>query len=112
MRFELSDDQAMLRESIRGTLAREAGRAQIRAWAESGDWSAFDELAARQCWEDIGTAEDDGGQGGGLDHPAGFAADRGAITGRAELVLDAPGRLRLVVPVHDGETIALWAVDT
>src|ERR671928_1816702 len=66
MRFELSDEQAMLRESIRGTLARDAGRAQIRAWAESGDWSGFDELAAHQGWEEIGIAEEHGGQGGGL----------------------------------------------
>ena len=146
MRFELSDEQEMLRESIRGALARDATPARVRAWAESGEWSAFDELAAQQSWEEIGIAEEDGGQGGGLvelavlfeelgraaapsgrllarcgganlpsgrppDEPGAFEVDGGLLTGRAELVLDAPGAERLVIPVTSGETVALWAVD-
>src|SRR4051812_40954908 len=56
----------MLRDSIRGTLDRDAPIPRIRAWSEAEDLGQFTTLAARQGWYGIGVPEDAGGQGGGM----------------------------------------------
>ncbi|MEP6874989.1 MAG: acyl-CoA dehydrogenase family protein [Burkholderiales bacterium] len=66
MRFAFSEEQAMLRDMLRGALQREAGLDKVRRWAESADLRAFAEIASRNAWIGIGVDEEIGGQGGSL----------------------------------------------
>ena len=67
MDLTLSDEQRFLRESIRGTVDREAPLATVRRWVletEPADHRPALEIAIRQGWTGIGIAEEVGGQGG------------------------------------------------
>ncbi len=66
MQFAFDDEHLMLRDAVRAALGRDAAIGRIREWAESGDTSAFDTVAAQQGWRGIGLADDLGGQGGAL----------------------------------------------
>jgi alkylation response protein AidB-like acyl-CoA dehydrogenase len=67
MRFALTDEQQMLRESVRGALTRELSLARVRTCLERRDGgAALRALAAAQGWTGIGIDEDAGGQGGGV----------------------------------------------
>src|ERR687883_1564589 len=81
MRVEWTDEQAFLREAVAGVVAREARFTTVRAWTESGELAAADELAARQGWTGIGLDEELGGQGGGTLELAVLAEElgRGAV---------------------------------
>jgi alkylation response protein AidB-like acyl-CoA dehydrogenase len=79
-----TDEQQFLRESIRGTVEREAALPTVRSWvieADPPDYSAARALAARQGWTGIGIPEDEGGQGGGALELAILAEElgRGAV---------------------------------
>jgi alkylation response protein AidB-like acyl-CoA dehydrogenase len=78
MRVELTDEQQFLQEAVAGTVAREATLTAVREWAQNGDHSPADTLAARQGWTGIGLAEESGGQGGGLVELAVMAEQLGA----------------------------------
>jgi alkylation response protein AidB-like acyl-CoA dehydrogenase len=68
MDLRYSDEQLLLRDSVRGTVAREASFARVREWVldrSSPDLEAPCELAVRQGWTGIGVDEERGGQGGG-----------------------------------------------
>jgi alkylation response protein AidB-like acyl-CoA dehydrogenase len=83
MDLSFTDEQQFLRESVRGTVEREAPFSQVRAWV-LGDHVEHDEalaLAVRQGWTGIGIAEESGGQGGGLLELAILAEElgRGAL---------------------------------
>jgi alkylation response protein AidB-like acyl-CoA dehydrogenase len=75
MDLSFSDEHQFLRESIRGTVEREAPLGKVRQWVlendsdSDSDSGALDhetpwQIAARQGWTGIGIAEEQGGQGG------------------------------------------------
>jgi alkylation response protein AidB-like acyl-CoA dehydrogenase len=69
MDLTFNDEQQFLRESIRGTVDREAPLATVRNWVlecEPADHRPALEIASRQGWTGIGLSEEHGGQGGGL----------------------------------------------
>ena len=79
-----SDEQQFLRESIRGTIDREAPLSRVREWvldAEVPDHDAAHVIAVRQGWTGIGIPEERGGQGGDLLELAILAEElgRGAL---------------------------------
>lgn len=65
MRWVLDSEQLMLQEAISGWLGRAAAPTKVRDMFD-GDPSDFEALLAEEGWLAIGTAEDRGGQGGGL----------------------------------------------
>jgi alkylation response protein AidB-like acyl-CoA dehydrogenase len=84
MDLAFTDEQQFLRESIRGTLAREAPLATVRDWVVDRQEPAYGEalaLAVRQGWTGIGIPEERGGQGGELLELAIMAEElgRGAV---------------------------------
>jgi alkylation response protein AidB-like acyl-CoA dehydrogenase len=83
MDLSFTDEQRFLRESVRGTIDREAPLSRVRDWVlgdrvEHGD---ADALAVRQGWTGIGVPEESGGQGGALLELAIVAEElgRGAV---------------------------------
>jgi alkylation response protein AidB-like acyl-CoA dehydrogenase len=81
--LSFTDEQQFLRESVVGTIDREAPLSRVRDWVlgdrvQHGDALA---LAVRQGWTGIGIPEDAGGQGGGLLEVAILAEElgRGAV---------------------------------
>jgi alkylation response protein AidB-like acyl-CoA dehydrogenase len=123
MRFALTDEQRMLRESVRGALTRELPLARVRDCLERrSPWAAMRALAAAQGWTGIGIDEDAGGQGGGVVEQAllaeelGYAAApsspiiAGALAAR---VLAAGGdrARRLLEELADGARTVVVAID-
>jgi alkylation response protein AidB-like acyl-CoA dehydrogenase len=83
MDLSFTDEQLFLKESVLGTIDREAPLSRVREWVlgdrvQQGDALA---LAVRQAWTGIGIPEDDGGQGGGVLELAILAEElgRGAV---------------------------------
>jgi len=66
MRWTLTEDQELFRDSFRGWLERFAPVEKVRSWLDSGDPGEFEQRFAEEGWFGIGTAEELGGQGGGL----------------------------------------------
>ena len=66
MRWELSQDQEMYRESMRGWVEKFAPSDAVRGWFDSGDSSDFDSKFVSEGWFSVGLSEEIGGQGGGL----------------------------------------------
>jgi alkylation response protein AidB-like acyl-CoA dehydrogenase len=78
-----TDEQQFLRESVRGTIDREAPLARVREWVlgDSVEHADALALAVRQGWTGIGIPEQSGGQGGDLVEIAILAEElgRGAV---------------------------------
>jgi alkylation response protein AidB-like acyl-CoA dehydrogenase len=68
MDLAFTDEQQFLRESVRGTIEREAPLARVREWVLGERVEHADALAmaVRQGWTGIGIADECGGQGGGV----------------------------------------------
>jgi alkylation response protein AidB-like acyl-CoA dehydrogenase len=66
MRWTLTDDQELFRDSFRGWLDRFASTEAVRGWLEAGDGTPFEQRFVAEGWFAIGSPEDCGGQGGGL----------------------------------------------
>jgi alkylation response protein AidB-like acyl-CoA dehydrogenase len=66
MRWTLTEDQELFRESFKGWLERFAPVDQVRSWLEAGDPTSFERRFVEEGWFTVGTAEENGGQGGGL----------------------------------------------
>ncbi len=123
MRFALTDEQQMLRESVRGALTRELPLARVRECLEQRDGgAAMRALAAAQGWTGIGIDEDAGGQGGGVVEQAVLAEELGyaaaptspMIAGAlAARVLAAGGDRahRLLEELADGTRAVIVAID-
>ncbi len=123
MRFALTDEQQMLRESVRGALTRELPLARVRECLERRDGgAAMRALAAAQGWTGIGIDEDAGGQGGGVVEQAVLAEELGyaaaptsaMIAGAlAARVLAAGGdrAQRLLEELADGTRAVIVALD-
>lgn len=78
MRFALTDEQQMLRDSVRGALARELPLPRLRECLDRGEADAtMRALAVAQGWTGIGIDEDAGGQGGGVVEQAIVAEELG-----------------------------------
>lgn len=84
MDLTFTDEQQFLRESVRGTVDREAPLATVREWVIEREQPSYVDslaLAVRQGWTGIGIPEDSGGQGGDLLELAILAEElgRGAV---------------------------------
>jgi len=78
MRFELSSEQEMLRESVAGTIARLAPIVAVREWLEAGEGTAHARpIITDAAWFGIGVDEERGGQGGGAIELAVVAEEGG-----------------------------------
>lgn len=66
MRWTLTEDQELFRDSFRGWLERFAPVEQVRGWLDAGDPGEFERRFVEEGWFSVGTAEELGGQGGGL----------------------------------------------
>ncbi|WP_368680237.1 acyl-CoA dehydrogenase (plasmid) [Rhodococcus opacus] len=66
MRWELSEEQEMFRESFSGWLDRFCGSESVRRWSDGGDPSEFEHKLVEEGWFSAGLPEEIGGQGGGL----------------------------------------------
>lgn len=122
MQFALTDEQQMLRSSVRGALERSAPPARVREWLEAGDGSAATTLATQQGWTGIGVPEAAGGQGGGLVEltlvleEVARAGAPGALLSHTGLALPALIAASgdgdpLVRELAEGQTIAALAID-
>src|SRR4051812_22167891 len=120
MRVDWTDEQEFLREAVAGVVGREAKFTAVRAWSESGDLSAADDLAVRQGWTGIGLDEDAGGQGGATLELAVLAEQlgRGAVPWDRTLagclaapLLAAAGAEEIAAATAEGEHVAILAVD-
>jgi len=122
MRFALTDEQDMLRASVRGTLQRAAPIGRVREWLAEGTGTEATAVAVQQGWTGIGVEESVGGQGGGLveivlvaeEHAR--AAAPGALLGHVGLALPALLSVcaagdPLVRELAEGRRIAALAVD-
>ncbi|ODU07138.1 MAG: acyl-CoA dehydrogenase [Pseudonocardia sp. SCN 72-86] len=66
MRWELSVEQADFRAVLADWLGETCATGVLRGWLDTGDHSAFEERFAGDGWFGVGSAEDLGGEGGGL----------------------------------------------
>ncbi|WP_206443103.1 acyl-CoA dehydrogenase family protein, partial [Candidatus Protofrankia californiensis] len=66
MRWDLADEQEMFRDSLQEWLDRFAPAETVHGWLGTGDVAAFERLLVSNGWLAVGSAEDYGGQGGGL----------------------------------------------
>lgn len=66
MRWTLTEDQELFRDSFRGWLERFASTETVRGWLDSGDPSDFERRFVDEGWFAVGSPEEYGGQGGGL----------------------------------------------
>jgi alkylation response protein AidB-like acyl-CoA dehydrogenase len=94
MRWELSGEQQLFQEALRGWLGRQAPSDAVRRWQDTGDPAPYEHALAAEAWLGVGTPEDLGGQGGGLIELALAAEEfaRAAVPSSAWLasVLAAP----------------------
>lgn len=66
MRWELSAEQADFRSVLADWLAETCPAERLRGWLDSGDHGTFEERFVGDGWFGVGSAEDLGGEGGGL----------------------------------------------
>ncbi|HWE90050.1 MAG TPA: acyl-CoA dehydrogenase family protein [Pseudonocardiaceae bacterium] len=66
MRWTLTEDQELFRESFQGWLDRFASAEAVRGWLDSGDATGFERRFVQEGWFALGSPEEHGGQGGGL----------------------------------------------
>jgi alkylation response protein AidB-like acyl-CoA dehydrogenase len=122
MRFSLTEEQVMLRASVRGALARDLPLPRVRACLETGDMSAASELATAQGWTGVGIAEDAGGQGGGVVEQAILAEELGYAAAPSSALLGGAlaarvlsgggdGAQALLEPLADGTRRVVLAID-
>lgn len=66
MRWTLTEDQELFRDSFRGWLERFAPTEVVRDWLATGDPASFERRFVDEGWFAIGSPEECGGEGGGL----------------------------------------------
>jgi alkylation response protein AidB-like acyl-CoA dehydrogenase len=66
MRWTLTENQELVRDSFRGWLERFAPAPAVRGWLDACDSTEFERRFAAEGWFAVGSPEDCGGQGGGL----------------------------------------------
>jgi alkylation response protein AidB-like acyl-CoA dehydrogenase len=114
MRWELTVEQEMFRDSFQEWLRHHAPLREVRRWQESGDAAEFERRLVADGWLAVGSLEDAGGQGGGLLELALTAEQlgRGAAPSSAwtASVLAVPALAELAVSVLQGGEFAAYAV--
>ncbi|MFC4948638.1 acyl-CoA dehydrogenase family protein [Pseudonocardia sp. GCM10023141] len=83
MRWELSAEQADFRAVFAEWLSETCASETVRGWFDSGDHSGFDERMVADGWFGVGSAEDLGGEGGGLVELALAAEELGRVAAPA-----------------------------
>lgn len=83
MRWELSAEQADFRSVLADWLSGTCTSGTLRAWLDTGDHAAFDERFVGDGWFGVGSAEDLGGEGGGLVELALAAEELGRVAAPA-----------------------------
>lgn len=66
MRWTLTEDQELFRDSFRGWLDRFAATEAVCGWLDAGDSASFERRFVEEGWFAVGSPESCGGQGGGL----------------------------------------------
>ncbi|MCW2647142.1 MAG: acyl-CoA dehydrogenase protein [Pseudonocardiales bacterium] len=66
MRWELSEEQRLLQDSLQAWLAKQCSPSAVRGWQDNEDPRQFEQSLVAEAWLGVGTAEDLGGEGGGL----------------------------------------------
>jgi alkylation response protein AidB-like acyl-CoA dehydrogenase len=66
MRWELSQEQLIFQQSLRGWLERDAPSAAVRRWNDDRDPSPYERGLTNEAWLGVGVAEELSGEGGGL----------------------------------------------
>uniref|UniRef100_UPI0015F02B70 acyl-CoA dehydrogenase family protein n=1 Tax=Pseudonocardia pini TaxID=2758030 RepID=UPI0015F02B70 len=66
MRWELSAEQADFRSVLADWLGDACAPETLREWLAGGDHAGFEERFVADGWFGVGSAEDVGGEGGGL----------------------------------------------
>jgi alkylation response protein AidB-like acyl-CoA dehydrogenase len=66
MRWELSSEQIDFRSVLADWLTETCTSEALRGWLDGGDHSAFEDRFVADGWFGVGSAEDIGGEGGGL----------------------------------------------
>jgi alkylation response protein AidB-like acyl-CoA dehydrogenase len=79
MRWELSAEQADFRSVLADWLGATCAVETRRGWLDSGDHATFDERYVTDGWFGVGSAEDLGGEGGGLIEIALAAEEQGRV---------------------------------
>lgn len=83
MRWELSAEQADFRSVLADWLGGTCTSETLRGWLDTGDHGAFDERFVADGWFGVGSAEDLGGEGGGLVELALAAEELGRVAAPA-----------------------------
>src|SRR6266508_3302209 len=108
MRWELADEQDMLRDSFRAWLDHHAPTHAVRDWLDSGEVGPFEQAFARDGWLSVGFPESYGGQGGGLLELALIAEQLGATAAPASAWLASVLALPALVGVPDVASAVLF----
>jgi alkylation response protein AidB-like acyl-CoA dehydrogenase len=83
MRWELSAEQTDFRAVLAEWLGETCASETLRGWLDSGDHAGFDERYVADGWFGVGSAEDLGGEGGGLVELALAAEEQGRVAAPA-----------------------------
>src|SRR6266540_252353 len=108
MRWELADEQDMLRDSFRAWLDHHAPTHAVRDWLDAGEVGPFEQAFARDGWLSVGFPESYGGQGGGLLELALIAEQLGATAAPASAWLASVLALPALVGVPDVASAVLF----
>jgi alkylation response protein AidB-like acyl-CoA dehydrogenase len=98
MRWELSSEQADFRSVLADWLSGTCTSETLRGWLDAGDHAAFDRRFVEDGWFGVGSAEELGGEGGGLVELALAAEELGRVAAPASAWLGSV----LAVPALGG----------
>jgi alkylation response protein AidB-like acyl-CoA dehydrogenase len=101
MRWELSDEQADFRTVLADWLGEVCPSETLRGWLDSGDHAAFEERFVADGWFGVGSAEDLGGEGGGLVELALAAEELGRRAAPASAWLGSMLALPALAPMPE-----------
>lgn len=107
MRWELAEEQEMFRDSLKGWLERAATSEAVRIWLESGEPGEFENRFAGEGWLAVGSAEELGGQGGGLLELALTAEQLARVVAPSSAWLANAIALPALMAAHDAAEKAL-----
>src|SRR6188508_2070601 len=83
MRWEFSAEQADFRSVLADWLGQNCDPETLRGWLDHGDHGAFERRFVGDGWAGVGSAEDLGGEGGGLVELALAAEELGRVAAPA-----------------------------
>jgi alkylation response protein AidB-like acyl-CoA dehydrogenase len=107
MRWELSAEQADFRSVLADWLGGTCTSETLREWLDSGDHAAFDDRFVTDGWFGVGSAEDLGGEGGGLVELALAAEELGRVAAPASAWLGSMLALPVLAAMPEAAKAAL-----